>query len=1012
MRLRNLILPTLAVLSLSACMGSTTEHSDTSGPSDNIQPPTIDPAPPALPDVVVTVDTWAVAELPFEYNLPATFKDDAAFKAISLPKWMQIDEQAGILFGTPNEEDVTAAAQFVIEKNVDGATTRYEGTLAVLHTAAMQSTAADDYYQLTWDGKKRALRNDIDEGSLAGEIQFIQSHTSAPNGNWQPDVQDETKSVYRTDVHSNREALLIFIPEEGINPITVDVTVTVPGKVTETYSMAHPNDLPRADKEDGRAIVYSKRAWSFVLPYDSVRAGLELNFIVDKGAETEKQGTLYPSSIDFAKATFLETQALRVGYLSAPPRNDSHLLVTDPISAATDYFQTLPVSKLTMGVYAEMQLDSVIVSRGENGKAKIYHGGKSDTNGDIYSGDMREDVGKSTISVGIDSANYGVSSNTMEQKFEAIYKSRTSHFAQGNYQNGLQGHCCSGGNGISTLAAGVGNEVSHEWGHDYNLGHYPWREKTRDGRWAFHHPDTGWGYFAQYGRMHTNLGKYVGDTSKVEECRWGPDYPGGTGALLVTARVCSNGWIYQNDPMSGGAYGTSPLTRYTYYVSHTAKAIQNYLGQFPQPTKDFASGYKKWNEITGEYEEFSAGKPIPVKVGVPVATILGGYDPDASRYGEGEERALIYPTFHGNRGNVFNLPAPNLADGSHHCWMDIENAAGTHKLVEVANERVNPSWINRISINLEASFKPTQATLYCGSGTDASQWEVLASKELNGLDLTDQLPPAVVVGEEAGFEQYKQRDMKQIEAGIQALAPNRINEASATLLLQIASYSEAELKEKLTYDTWQHVKQLLDTRKAISNISAVINYSEISGQSDEDTKNLLLQYLSENNLLTEESGLHIQGNPLLGFNGVYAAPNTSFIPTELTDGKIMVSRTSEGAEQHNWIMDSLGKVHIAASPDKCLVGSNPVTIADCDNSAANQRWLYRLNDNDRPSLVASNGQCADFYAAQGHLGLYGCSSGGWNQTWFGLNTSNELWLALLPVDTMREIFKRIDDRKN
>lgn len=79
-------------------------------------------------------------------------------------------------------------------------------------------------------------------------------------------------------------------------------------------------------------------------------------------------------------------------------------------------------------------------------------------------------------------------------------------------------------------------------------------------------------------------------------------------------------------------------------------------------------------------------------------------------------------------------------------------------------------------------------------------------------------------------------------------------------------------------------------------------------------------------------------------------------------------------------MDSQRKIHKANQLDMCLAATNPLSIASCDNDAANQHWRYEQLDNDsnRFILKANNGQCADLNASNGTAILYGCI-GNWNQ---------------------------------
>merc|ERR1711862_1084492 len=82
--------------------------------------------------------------------------------------------------------------------------------------------------------------------------------------------------------------------------------------------------------------------------------------------------------------------------------------------------------------------------------------------------------GKISLSHGIDLANHGISSSWAQSEsphpFTCAFLS--AHNTVGMYTNGRQVHGLSGGSGIVTLVDSVGNEMSHEVGHNYGLGEY------------------------------------------------------------------------------------------------------------------------------------------------------------------------------------------------------------------------------------------------------------------------------------------------------------------------------------------------------------------------------------------------------------------------------------------------------------------------------------------------------------------------------------------------------------
>ena len=118
---------------------------------------------------------------------------------------------------------------------------------------------------------------------------------------------------------------------------------------------------------------------------------------------------------------------------------------------------------------------------------------------------MRENTAKSTFSVGINLANWGVTSASMlSHQQPQLTQTVIAHHARGKYTNGDQTHGLSGGNGMLTLYDSVGNEFSHEIGHHYGLGHYP-GSQGENMFWAAHHADSGWGYIAYRNKMRGNL---------------------------------------------------------------------------------------------------------------------------------------------------------------------------------------------------------------------------------------------------------------------------------------------------------------------------------------------------------------------------------------------------------------------------------------------------------------------------------------------------------------------------
>ncbi len=949
---RSTLCVVLSTLILSACGGGGSsvgvEKDGTStSPETESGSPAL-PETPELPEVPGVTETpvsaltlpSAVATAYF-HTLPAyaDISGELTFSAVSVPEWLNVDEQTGALSGTPAARGTVAVTVSVSSDNGDERL--FEGTLAI--AAAEQYLGANliDFYARDYDGNERLLRNDL-SGGLAAEIQFIQSHSVAPAGNYQVDSGDQTQSRYMPRLVAQREALVLFIPQDGSTPDSVSAELLVNGTVVETLQLRHPSTLPAPDNFAG-TLAYSSRAWWAVVPWQHVRTGMAFNF-----TSGDQSGSLNASDIDVGAATQLVNQSVRVGMLTAPPAaSDGHFASNDPVEAAVDYFSTLPVSRVVMGNYADIQLDKVMVRSG------VIYDDVSATEGSVYAGDMRGDVAKSQISVGINQANYGVSSGNMNQSYAKAFKQVTGHHARGNYQNGQISHGLSGGNGIATLYASAGNEASHEWGHGYGLGHYPGQGLTEDGRWAVHHADSGWGYIPFRKRLRTGVSGINADGS----------------------------YSYNKDAMSGGWDG-SPLSRYTHYTGYSARIIQNHLEGFAIPDSAFASGYKVWNTTSGEFEDFSNSSwAVPVEAGVAVATIIGAHDPET-------DLAVIYPVFHGNYGNLFDLPQPDMSGSNDVCWMDISNARGEHTLVDMPVARVTANSANQMHFNLAAEYRPTLAVLNCRRNGAVSE---LTRTEFDGQ--IPPLPPVGVVGMEDGVSQILAREVDEIAAAVDAL-PSGVSALSSDLALKVASTDRATLLGALPESTATRLANILQMADNARAVKVLLAHATDTGLSDEETALRLRAQLLVSGLLTE--GEELAAGEIYG--------NNFFFDSSVGEGgQVLLTRqsTDNADSRSQWTMDGYGRLHVTDSPWLCLEPSGSVLAMNlCSAESLAQRWSY--NDSTQALKNGSNGKCLDYDHANGRLITWGCT-GGWNQRWQGVATSDQQWLTLLSANELEAV---------
>ena len=215
------------------------------------------------------------------------------------------------------------------------------------------------------------------------------------------------------------------------------------------------------------------------------------------------------------------------------------------------------MSRLVVVQYESMHMTEIMLPSGK------FYTDSSDDKGGWHSGDMRQHIGKILMSHGIDLANYGISSSKgiSESSHPFTCALLAGHNTVGMYKNGRIVHGGSGGNGMITLDSSIGNELSHEVGHNYGLGHYVGGFKG-----SVHRPsdkiNSSWGWDSQ---TNVFLPNFDSNDSGKDQCLDGE---------------CQSPFMgkyrYGTDSMAGGSpkWGSNRLTMYTPYV---AKRIQSFL---------------------------------------------------------------------------------------------------------------------------------------------------------------------------------------------------------------------------------------------------------------------------------------------------------------------------------------------------------------------------------------------------------------------------------------------------
>lgn len=834
------------------------------------------------------------------------------------------------------------------------------------------------FYDYARDGNKRNFVNHLN-GDFSATIQFGQNLTVSPNGN---------EANWHSRLVSEREALLIVIPTANMGEInTLSAQVTVNGASKGTLQLKAPSEQPRADRtlQDSRPdVVFSKHAWTATLPWDWVVAGLELTLADDKN----RTGLLAAKDIDFAASGQLVINQIQLGFLTKNP--GPQYMLTNPAEAASDYFQTIPAAQMLVGSYDPMDLDAVMVDSGVIYRSPDH----SVTNGDVYSGDMRENVGKATFSTGINLANWGITSARLgSQEQPQLTQRAVLHHARGKYANGEANHGLSGGNGILTLINSAGNEFSHEIGHHYGMGHYPGGniDTPHTSFWDRHHADSGWGFIGYRNRMHSNI-------------HWN--------ATPATDLANFQGiYAYGTDPMAGGNQSSS-LSRYTLYTGYSTYLKSQPAFDKVQYSCDFntntvtGTGFIKWNKDTQSMEQIQPKVPNsgnvwynngdgqgnylkPRLCSVPVFTLLGGYIPSKGT-------ALMYPAARSNLGNVFDLPAPTISTSERRCWVNVKFASKSEQNIAIAPNEMSQGYANRFNINLAQADKPTEAAVYC------QEPNAQPTKLGNSISIADSaslpaMAPAVIVGKEHGYQRLWEQEKGEFTAMLEALANNPVPLLSSRGQLLYASWAN-RYRDDLSFAQ----KAQLERYETLQANMLRLNRWMFAWQQELDGSNAE----AEAALLTLITDLNLAGEQtdLLPVPSAMTVGHASCLSMDTETQKLTAygsnepqCKDAEWAAQRSWVVDALGRIHSGADLTLCINGTSPISVGTCDLASDGQVWDFSTLPNIRKlgtnSCMNMSGGVLYGNGSKDII-LYGCGSGQ-NEKWANVEIVKEN--SLLPL---------------
>ena len=551
------------------------------------------------------------------------------------------------------------------------------------------------------------------QGDVKGEIAFIQNTLVGPTRG------DEQRPLLVTD----RGGLVVFFPS-GPPDNAYTLTLRQSDGTNKVSQMLAPWDGPKNDSgnADGRPdVVYSKRAWYGTIPWEWMHSGLEIEIADSSG----RNGKLAANDFTFGPPIELVTQHVEIGML-LPPAEIQPNLWSNPNDyrapeLALDYFQMVPIAKFTAAQYLPIHFPKIVLPNGN-----VYTDRSTFEGAGVYKGDMRQEIAKGMVSTGINYANIGIPSSIGgTEKQPRPFRQTTVHTSAGVYteqdKNGdpksvTVRHGLSGGGGQLTLMSTIGNEFSHEYGHDHGLPHYPGGEQL-----SAHSRNGAWGYNLFKNRLIANIA-------------WNGKRP----------ELGSFPYGFGHDAMAGGKpMGT--ISNFTLHTPFSLNMIQQKVGS-ESGILDAASptGYRKWDAEEQKMKVTEVASPKPDRIGVPVMTLLGMYDPVQPS----DSPSFIYPALYGNWGNVFSPDTITQSDSAlaqSRCSLEVTDQQGRTYRFPLHDERLDASKMNQFHINLPASLRYTEAKIVFGGS---------AGKILNTRNIappTGSLPQPVIIGKEYGF---------------------------------------------------------------------------------------------------------------------------------------------------------------------------------------------------------------------------------------------------------------------
>lgn len=397
---------------------------------------------------------------------------------------------------------------------------------------------------------KREIRIDINDNNWVDSIKL-------PSGNRYCYITFNTTSSKNTKIFINDT----YVELQKGKPLNFDF-VTATQKWRNNPLIVLPEKMNNLE--------YMENTWSASIPKEYIKPNIKLEFI-----HKNKSGSL--SNVTVGAPTKLTLHLLDIGIFTEP-RDKYDFRDTPELNR--QYYQNIPTSTLLINRYESTRVDQFVFGDGMILKNMIPE------DGDWHERSSTK-ITRWLYSEGIHMATSGINSSPDDGPTFVPTPQIVVYSAVGKYHNGRVIHGGTGSltGGIASVEDSIGNEFSHELGHNFDLADYYGGSSELGVHRAPHEGNSTWGWDADNNMFIVNFDR--------------------------SGRAA-------NDAMNGGSPKDHKDNAYTLYTPNTLAAIQKRLEKLYSFNANSTTGYQKWNVNTQKMEDTYLRLPNFLQFNVPV----------------------------------------------------------------------------------------------------------------------------------------------------------------------------------------------------------------------------------------------------------------------------------------------------------------------------------------------------------------------------------------------------------